>query len=353
MPHFPRAQMTLLVACLMYGCGADARDSMQPVPTPSDAGNETTRTSDAAAATDASADGAIVDASGSDAAAPACAAPGSGCATAHCCSGTTCVLTPDTRQAVCAAECSASSQCTSDCCVPLSNSSSGACVPKIYCDAPQDAGPPPAHYEPDAGSMMPMADAGSPQDGSIPNACVASGAVCTNNPCCAGLVCTYDPLTNSQNTCAPECVRNDQCSTGCCAPDINAPGVCLAASYCNGGPGSGGTLIKPAGCGDLILLADDGTYLGLATGNTVKSESVCNTIGSYGSSVSSTSIFNSVGRYGSTVGSLSAYNAVASRPPTMRCSSSGAQIAWITKNEIKISRIDPDQLCALLASNGL
>jgi hypothetical protein len=356
-----RHLLLLLSSSATIACGNDA--SEQPR---SNAGHPDAAEADAAFPGPRS-DASVTDASsalpgdarapsiGSDAA--ACVAPGDFCQAAPCCAGSTCAITPDTREAICAAQCSSPSECVSACCAALQNSPFGVCAPSAYCDLP-DAGLPPIASAQDSG----ITDAGAKNldaatnDGSTPNLCVDLGDACSTSTCCEGLVCTADPLTSPANTCATVCSTNDQCASGCCVPDPNASGVCLSPVYCNGGGGGGvqdGTITKPAGCGELIVVANDGTYLGLATSNTAKSESVCNSAGRYGSSASSTSIYNSAGRYGSTAGSLSAYNSATSRPPALRCSTSDAQIAWITKNTVKLSRIDPDQLCANLGANGL
>jgi len=100
--------------------------------------------------------------------------------------------------------------------------------------------------------------------------------------------------------------------------------------------------------GHAYLRSPDGTYLGDVSRSQVASNSVCNSVGRYGSAVSSTSVRNSVGRYGSSVSSLSAYNPVASQPPQVVYSgwkvSQPTVVAYLTKNPIRLPQLDPDRL---------
>lgn len=101
--------------------------------------------------------------------------------------------------------------------------------------------------------------------------------------------------------------------------------------------------MKPNQVEEARIVADDGQFLGIISRNSVSSDSISNTVGSYGSTVSSTSIFNSVGNYGSSVSSLSPFNSVSSSPPKI-VDSNGNFIAYLTKNTIKTPRVDPDDL---------
>ena len=56
-------------------------------------------------------------------------------------------------------------------------------------------------------------------------------------------------------------------------------------------------------------------YLGTYGGSNTASDSICNSVGTYGSNVSSSSIWNTVGTYGGTVGTYSPWNSVSSNPP--------------------------------------
>jgi len=101
--------------------------------------------------------------------------------------------------------------------------------------------------------------------------------------------------------------------------------------------------MKPNQVVEARIVADDGQFLGIISRNSVSSDSISNTVGSYGSTVSSTSIFNSVGNYGISVSSLSPFNSVSSSPPKI-VDSNGNFIAYLTKNTIKTPRVDPDDL---------
>lgn len=97
------------------------------------------------------------------------------------------------------------------------------------------------------------------------------------------------------------------------------------------------------------IVADDGQFLGIITKNRVATNSILNSVGSYGSRVSRTSIFNQVGQYGSQVSRLSPFNRVASSPP--RIFVGNEFIAYLTVNTTKQPRIDPNALIGWLQSN--
>ena len=61
--------------------------------------------------------------------------------------------------------------------------------------------------------------------------------------------------------------------------------------------------------------SDGSDYLGSYGGFNTASDSICNSVGTYGSNVSSSSIWNTVGSYGSTVGTYSPWNSVSTSPP--------------------------------------
>lgn len=106
------------------------------------------------------------------------------------------------------------------------------------------------------------------------------------------------------------------------------------------------------GCSSLILVGNDGTFLGNAKSSQVATNGVCNPVSPFGSSVGAKSIFNQVGSYGSSVGTLSAYNTITSTPPALLCEETAETVAKVTKNAIIAGAIDPDDLCAMLETNG-
>ena len=61
--------------------------------------------------------------------------------------------------------------------------------------------------------------------------------------------------------------------------------------------------------------ADQSVYLGCYGCANTATDSVCNSVGTYGSNVSTSSIWNTVGSYGSTVGTYSPWNSVSTSPP--------------------------------------
>jgi hypothetical protein len=121
--------------------------------------------------------------------------------------------------------------------------------------------------------------------------------------------------------------------------------VCAPTSACAATPA--------LACPDLVLQANDGTFLGDATSDEVAVNGVCNPIGSYGSQISPTSIFNPVGAYGSQLAAESAYNEFSTTPPVLFCPSTGSALNPVSKNAFLTGAIDPDLLCAVLAENGL
>lgn len=146
--------------------------------------------------------------------------------------------------------------------------------------------------------------------------------------------------------CAANCQTGADCRSGCCASLRNGVArVCSAADYCKPPPPAP-TL--PIGCGDLIIVAEDREYLGIATADKYASDGVCNKYSNYGSEYSSTSIFNEYGNYGSEYSSSGSYNPYTSTPPVLFCSASGEPVAYISKNQTLSPRIDPDLLCIIL-----
>jgi len=67
--------------------------------------------------------------------APTCSSPGDSCLTTKCCDGSMCVNDGKAMLTVCAAPCTAGTQCSSGCCVPDASGGS-VCAPPSYCAAP-------------------------------------------------------------------------------------------------------------------------------------------------------------------------------------------------------------------------
>jgi hypothetical protein len=89
----------------------------------------------------------------------------------------------------------------------------------------------------------------------------------------------------------------------------------------------------------------------VATSNQFASDGVCNQFSNYGGEYGTYSIFNDFGTYGSQFSSQSAYSQFTSTPPVLVCDG-GNLLNPVTKNTLLASAIDPDVLCATLASNG-
>lgn len=220
-----------------------------------------------------------------------------------------------------------------------------------------------ASSAPDAGT--PSADAGDPagdaggdaradaqQPGSDAGggACASPGEACETLDCCGGATCIIQPETGDP-ICAAECSAPSECNSGCCVSVRDSDlGACVPATYCEAPPVPVGS-----GCGALVLIAEDGTFLGNAVSSPVAANGVCNEVSPHGSSAGASSIFNPVGIYGSTVSAQSAYSTLTLTPPALVCDQSNEVVAFVTKNQFVTgaSLVDPDALCAVLANSGL
>ena len=98
--------------------------------------------------------------------------------------------------------------------------------------------------------------------------------------------------------------------------------------------------------GRAILIASDGTYLGVVSSNRFGADSVCNEFGGHGSPFAAESVRNEFGAYGSPFASMSAYNQFTSTPPAIVLD--GAVVGYLTKNTLQPgARVDPDVLFTL------
>ena len=182
---------------------------------------------------------------------------------------------------------------------------------------------------------------------------VACAALCEAGDQCVSGCCA--PVDETNSVCAPAnfcpppvqtCVLDAECSTGCCFPIDTETSVCSPPTLCEPPPS--------VGCPELVLLANDGTFLGEATSNAFASDGVCNEFGQHGSPFAAESIFNQFGQYGSPFASLSAYNEFSSTPPVLYCVTTDTFFNSVSKNTFAAGNpIDPDALCAVLAANGL
>lgn len=108
----------------------------------------------------------------------------------------------------------------------------------------------------------------------------------------------------------------------------------------------GGTLSLRDLDGVAVLIANDGTYLGQISSNSLGYESVCNRLGQYGSDLGYNSVRNKLSPYGSAIGAQSAYNALASSPPSIILQ--GQAVGYLTKNRLLPGALDPDGLFVAL-----
>lgn len=176
--------------------------------------------------------------------------------------------------------------------------------------------------------------------------CLQAGELnCDETACCDGSMCITD---GTDIACAALCANGDDCFSGCCATVDEANSVCAPADVC-----SPPAETPSVGCGEVVLMADDGTYLGDATSNEFAGDGVCNEFSQYGSQFSSTSIFNEFSEYGNRFNSSSAYNEFTTTPPVLYCAGDGTVLNPVSKNTFLAGAIDPDFLCEVLAQNGL
>ncbi|MDF2068016.1 hypothetical protein [Bacillus sp. Cr_A10] len=102
---------------------------------------------------------------------------------------------------------------------------------------------------------------------------------------------------------------------------------------------------------ELILIAQDGQYLGKLITDKYDDESIFNQYGDYGSKYSDTSIWNKYSEYGSKYGTYSAFNKRSPSPPVIFDGKEA--IGYLTVDFDKKGAIHPDLLHALLEELGL
>lgn len=90
----------------------------------------------------------------------------------------------------------------------------------------------------------------------------------------------------------------------------------------------------------VILVGQDGAFLGLVSSDQSADKSICNRYGNFGNSFSSTSVLNKYAQYGGTFSNLGAYNPNAQQPPLII--QNGQPIGLLTKNRRLQGGIDPD-----------
>ena len=97
-------------------------------------------------------------------------------------------------------------------------------------------------------------------------------------------------------------------------------------------------IVLNAGC---HVEAADGTFLGKLASK-YNQESISNDYGQYGSKYAQTSMFNEYSPFGSAYSQTGAFNKYAQEPP--RIVLDGKLLAYVTVNEFKTPRIDPQVL---------
>jgi len=167
--------------------------------------------------------------------------------------------------------------------------------------------------------------------------CAERGESCEAASCCAGSLCVRDQETERPR-CVEPCAAPDRCE-GC-------------DDYCRATPMRNLSLSRSS-CDRLVLVAEDGTFLGEATSSGT-SDSVCGSGGRYASTFYSDSIHNKSGTYGNNFSAQSAYNSSARTPPALVCTAVQGIVAFVTKSSFVTGaeRVDPDLLCDWLRRHG-
>jgi hypothetical protein len=97
---------------------------------------------------------------------------------------------------------------------------------------------------------------------------------------------------------------------------------------------------------ELIIVADDGQFLGVINDNSFDTDSIANSFGTYGSPFNSLSIWNSFGTYGSDFSSLSPWNEITGTPPGIF--EGDLFVAYLTTNSFLLPQVHPDDLAVLV-----
>ena len=97
-----------------------------------------------------------------------------------------------------------------------------------------------------------------------------------------------------------------------------------------------------------VIIADDGTFLGIITTDNYSSKSILNKYGNYGDIYSDTSIFNDYSKYGGNYSDLSAFNSFASKPP--RVYKGKRFMGYLTTNKYNYPYINTHALIGWLKS---
>ena len=101
--------------------------------------------------------------------------------------------------------------------------------------------------------------------------------------------------------------------------------------------------------GESFIEAEDGTFLGKLKPDRFDNESIFNQYGQFGSQYSPSSIFNKFSTYGNQFNTFSPYNQFSTHPPKLYVK--GKFFAFLTKNQYKLPRIDPDELLSWAEQN--
>lgn len=93
---------------------------------------------------------------------------------------------------------------------------------------------------------------------------------------------------------------------------------------------------------DALLVAADGTFLGIINNDPFDPDSLANPFGTYGNRFASESIWNQFGTYGSDFGTYSPWNDFAFNPPEIYLGNTF--VSYLTTNEFKLPAVHPNDL---------
>ena len=164
-------------------------------------------------------------------------------------------------------------------------------------------------------------------------------------------LCPSDPFKTEPGICG--CGVSDADPDGDSWPDLcadNCPGV-FNFLQCDSDHDGLGDFCDPPDLPEpnivivteLLLIADDGQFLGVVNDNPFDQDSIANQFGTYGSESGSLSIWNQFGTYGSDFSQLSPWNEFTNTPPLI-FEDDGDFVMFVTANSAILPAIHPAEL---------
>ena len=104
-------------------------------------------------------------------------------------------------------------------------------------------------------------------------------------------------------------------------------------------PSSPDQSIAQANDTPVIVVGQDGAFLGVVSSDQFADKSICNQFGNFGNAFSSTSVLNKYAQYGGTFSDMGAYNPNAQKPPLII--QNRQPLGLLTKNRRLRGGVDP------------